>query len=66
MSKEKKEVDIRDQVLEALDGRTFTWLCTKTQINYSTLYGCLKHKTCQLSDENLAKINAVLKTNLKK
>lgn len=63
MAKEKVIVDVRDLIMEALDGRPLTWLAEKTGILYDTLYACLVKKHFLLSQEKLDKINTSLKTD---
>lgn len=65
MSKTKEKQDVRDQILNEMErgGRKLTWLAEQTGINYNTLHSCLKHKTFDLSEENLKKINNVLETD---
>ena len=60
-----KKKDVRDEVLDHLKAieRPLSWLSTKADINYSTVYSVLKQRTFKFSDENLHKINKVLGTN---
>lgn len=57
--------DIRDLILQELEKqeRRIAWLVKKTDIPYGTLYASLIQRTCQVSAENLEKINNVLKTD---
>lgn len=67
MAKTKEKKDVRDMILEEMEagGRKLVWLSEQTGINYHTLYGCLKHKTFSLSEDNLKKINDILETDFK-
>ena len=62
---EKK--DVRDEILEYLkeDSRSIVWLAKKSEINYYTVYSCFKKRLFNLTEENLAKINAALGTDFK-
>lgn len=57
--------NVKDLILLELEQqeRPLAWLSRKTQIKYGTLYGILIHRIIVLSDDNLAKINNVLKTD---
>ena len=59
------EKDVRDDIIEHLNliERRLSWLSTKTEIPYHTLYSVFKKKMFVLSDRNLAKINRVLETD---
>lgn len=67
MAKEKVVADVRDSIMEKMDaeGRALSWLADVTQINYNTLYSCLKRKQFTISEENLKAINTALGTNFK-
>ena len=60
-----KKKDVRDEVLDHLKAieRPLSWLSTKADINYSTVYSVLKQRTFKFSEENLNKINNALGTN---
>jgi predicted transcriptional regulator len=62
-----KKKDVRDEVLDHLKAieRPLSWLSTKADINYSTVYSVLKQRTFKFSEENLSKINNALGTNFK-
>ena len=64
----KSENDIRDGILDHLKGieRDLAWLCRKTEIPYATLYYCFVRKQFMVSEDNLKKINEVLKTSFSK
>ena len=57
--------DVRDDILYHLKAieRPLSWLSSKTEINYSTIYSVLRQRTFKFSQENLNKINKVLGTN---
>ena len=59
--------DVRDEILDFLkaDDRPLKWLSKKTGIVYSTLYGCFVHRTFNLTQDNLNKINTALGTDFK-
>lgn len=61
----KTLVDVRDEIMGHLKSieRTLSWLARKTNLNYATLYSCFVQKTFNLSQDNLNKINRVLKTD---
>jgi predicted transcriptional regulator len=60
-----KKKDVRDEILDHLKviERPLSWLSTKADINYSTVYSVLRQRTFKFSDENLSKINNTLGTS---
>ena len=60
-----KKKDVRDEILDHLKviERPLSWLSTKADINYSTVYSVLKQRTFKFSEENLTKINKAFGTN---
>lgn len=64
----KEIIDVRDSILKHLedDHRPLKYLSIVTDVPYGTLYSCFIHKTFNLTDENLEKINAALNTKFKK
>lgn len=65
MNKTKSKRDVRDQIMDRMEGegRTLTWLSRTTNIPYDTLYSCLKKKLFSLSEDNLESINEALGTD---
>ena len=65
MAKEKVVEDVRDTIMNKMEGegRSLKWLSDKTEINYNTLHSCISRKLFTLSQENLDKINEALETD---
>lgn len=60
-----KNKDVRDEIIEHLKSieRPLSWLATKSDINYATVYSVLRQRTFKFSEENLKKINDTLGTS---
>lgn len=60
-----KKKDVRDEILDHLKviERPLSWLATKSNINYATVYSVLRQRTFKFSEENLKKINNTLGTS---
>lgn len=65
MPRSKTTTDPRDLIISEMEagGRKLSWLSEQTGIEYHHLYGCVKRKMIELSQDNLDKINRVLGTD---
>lgn len=65
MAKKETVLDVRDLIIEKLkhEERSLAWLSRKAEIPYGTLYTNFVHRTFQVSQENLNKINIILETD---
>jgi lambda repressor-like predicted transcriptional regulator len=65
MSKTKSTTDPRDSIMQYIEetGRKLSWLSEQSGISYHRLYGCVKRKIIDLSQEDLDAINEVLNTD---
>lgn len=59
-----KVIDTRDRINEKMEseGRTLRWLADQTEINYNSLYSCIKRKIFPLNKDWLKRINKALET----
>lgn len=60
-----KEIDARDEIVAKLkdDGRTFSWLTKKLDMNYNTFYATFVHKTINLKPAVKDQVNEILGTS---
>jgi len=62
---QKTAISIQEQIQKALDGRTQRWLAYHTRIHETDISKKMKG-VLDFSDAEIAKINEVLKSNIKK
>jgi len=60
----KVKLSVADQINEALDGRTRRWLCFRAMIGEPEMSLKLQGKK-KFNQEEIDRINAVLKSNIK-